>query len=123
MKKGVLVSGIIWIIMSAIALLIFVIMAGVSYFGLSDSQVLADSARAAGTTVEAAKEALTLTATMFTCAAIEMVLTIVFSIVLIAKRNSNMGKGAGIALGIVSIVFGSVLPGIFFIVDSAKTRS
>lgn len=50
------------------------------------------------------------------------VLSIVLTLILIFKRNSNMSKGAGIALGVISAIFGSLVPGILFAVDSAQSR-
>ena len=47
---------------------------------------------------------------------------VVFAIVDIKKRNSDMPKGKGIALGVVSAIFGAVVPGILTIVDSAMNR-
>ena len=47
---------------------------------------------------------------------------VAFSIVDIVKRNSEMSKAKGIVLGVFSTVFGAVVPGILFIIDSAKTR-
>jgi hypothetical protein len=45
-----------------------------------------------------------------------------YSFVLVGLRNKQTGKGAGIALGIVGIVLGAELPGIFTIIDAAKNR-
>lgn len=50
------------------------------------------------------------------------VLSIVLTLILIFKRNSNMSKSAGIALGVISAIFGSLVPGILFAVDSAQSR-
>ncbi len=42
--------------------------------------------------------------------------------ILLVKRNSDMKKAPDIVLGVFGIIFGAVVPGIFFIVDSAQTR-
>ena len=50
------------------------------------------------------------------------VLSIILTIILIVKRNSEMSKNAGIALGVITAIFGAIAPGILFAVDSAKSR-
>ena len=47
---------------------------------------------------------------------------VVFAIIDIIKRNADMPKGKGIALGVVSAIFGAVVPGVLTIVDSAMNR-
>ena len=47
---------------------------------------------------------------------------VVFAIVDIKQRNSDMPKGKGICLGVVSAIFGAVVPGVLTIVDSAMNR-
>jgi len=47
---------------------------------------------------------------------------VAFSIVDIVKRNSEMSKTKGVILGVVSALLGAVVPGILFIIDSAKNR-
>ena len=51
-----------------------------------------------------------------------LIVAAILDIVLLIKRNSSMGKGAGIALGVFGIIFGAALPGIFFIADLVQTR-
>ena len=114
MKKGVLISGIITMISYGITALIFLIVGIVNLVakGLADSDPGAIPA-----------EEPAIVGTVFLVLAGFFLLSVIFSGILIHKRNSEMGKGAGIALGVFGIIFGAVLPGIFFIVDSAKTRS
>lgn len=50
------------------------------------------------------------------------VISIILTLILILKRNSNMSKTSGIVLGVICAVFGSLIPGILFAVDSAQTR-
>lgn len=47
---------------------------------------------------------------------------VVFAIIDIIKRNADMPKGKGIALGVVSVIFGAFVPGVLTIVDSAMNR-
>ena len=114
MKKGVLISGIITMIAYGITALVFLI---VGIVGIA-AKGMADADPGAIPTEEAIAASI-----VFLVFAGFFILSVVFSGVLIGKRNSEMGKGAGIALGVVGIVFGAVVPGIFFIIDSATTRS
>lgn len=113
MKKGVLISGIITIISYAIVALVFLI-AGIIN--------IAAKGMAEGDSGAIPAPELAIVATVFLAIAGYFVVSIVFSGVMIGKRNSSMGKGAGIALGVFGIIFGAVVPGIFFIADSAQTR-
>ncbi|MBO5529699.1 MAG: hypothetical protein J6A47_10385, partial [Bacilli bacterium] len=61
--------------------------------------------------------------TIYGVVAFYAIVAAIYSFVLVGLgRNTTMGKGGGIALGVVGIVLGATLPGIFFIIDSAKTR-
>ncbi len=114
MKKGVLISGIITIISYGIVALVFLIVGiiNIAAKGMADADPGAIPA-----------EELTVVAIVFLAIAGYFLLSIIFSGIMIGKRNSNMSKGAGVALGIFGILFGALLPGIFFICDSAQTRS
>ena len=114
MKKGILISGIITIATYAIVALVFLIV-GLVYIATNG---MANEDPGAIQTEE-----LIVVAAIFLSIAGYLVLSIIFSGVMIGKRNSSMGKGAGIALGIFGILFGAVVPGILFIADSGKTRS
>ena len=114
MKKGVLISGIITIVTYAIVALVFFIV-GMVYIntkGMVDPDPGAIPA-----------EELAVVATVFLCIAGYLLLGIIFSGIMIGTRYSKMGKGGGIVLGILGILFGAVVPGIFFLADSASTRN
>lgn len=113
MKKGVLISGIITIVIYGIMAMIFGIVGGVQLAAKGMAEVDPGTIPA---------EELAIVATVFLAIAGYFVVSIVFSGIMIGKRNSSMGKGAGIALGVFGIIFGAVVPGIFFIADSAQTR-
>ena len=114
MKKGILISGIITIASYSIVALVFLIVGIINFVakGMADSDPGAIPA-----------EELTVVAVVFLALAGYFLLAIIFSGIMIGKRNSSMGKGAGIVLGIFGILFGALVPGIFFLADSAKTRS
>lgn len=124
MKKGILVSGIIWAILCIIGALVCGILGAVYAFALqaANSDIIAQAAQQSNVTIEEAKAIISVASTLMFVAACEMVAGFVFSIILMAKRNSAMSKGPGIALGVVGAVLGATLPGILFIVDSAKNR-
>ena len=112
-RKGVLISGLITLITYAIVALVFLIVGiiNIAAKGMADADPGAIPA-----------EELTIVAIVFLSLACYFLLGIIFSGIMIGKRNAEMSKGAGIALGIFGILFGAVLPGIFFIADSAQTR-
>ena len=114
MKKGILISGIITIVIYSIMTIVFLIVGIINFVtkGMADSDPGAIPA-----------EELTVVAIVFLAIAGYFLLSVIFSGIMIGKRNSGMGKGAGVALGVFGILFGAILPGIFFIADSAKTRS
>ena len=114
MKKGVLISGIITIVAYSILTLVF------SIVGIAQ---LVGNSMAEGDPGAIPADEVTAVATVFLAIAGTCLLGLIFAAILMGKRNSNMGKGGGIALGIVGIVMGAVVPGIFFVIDSAKTRS
>ena len=113
MKKGVLISGIITIISYAIVAFVFLIVGiiNIATKGMADSDPGAIPAPELATV-----------AALFLAIAGYFLVSIIFSGIMIGKRNSSMGKGAGIALGVFGIIFGAIVPGIFFIADSAQTR-
>ena len=125
MKKAILISGIIWAVASIVLAIVFVSMGGLSLtaMGTQEGQkVINDFAAQNNVTVEAAKAALTVSATALVVAGIWLFVAAAYSFVLVGLRNKQTGKGAGIALGIVGIVLGAELPGIFTIIDAAKNR-
>lgn len=113
MKKGVLISGIITIISYAIVALVFFIVGIIN---------IAAKGMAEGDPGAIPAPELAAVAAVFLAIAGYFLVGIVFSGIMIGKRNSPMGKGAGIVLGVFGIIFSAVVPGIFFIVDSAQTR-
>ena len=113
MKKGILISGIITIVFYGIMALIF---------GIGGAIQLAAKGMAEADPGAIPAEELAIVATVFLVLAGYFLVGLIFSAVLIGKRNSDMGKGAGIALGVFGIIVGAVVPGIFFIADSAQTH-
>ena len=121
MKKAILISGIFWAVFSGIAALILFLVGAV----VNSPEVIQETVnQSQGTiTLEQAQVAAAAAQALMIGWAVYFLLGLVFAIVLIVLRNNlRIGKGAGIALGIVGVVLGATLPGIFFIVDSAKNR-
>ena len=114
MKKAVLISGIVTIASYAVVALVFLIVGliNITVKGMADTDPGAIPA-----------PELAIVSIVFLSVAGYFILSIIFSAIMIGKRNSNMSKGAGIVLGVLGIIFGALLPGIFFIVDSAESRS
>ena len=108
MKKAILITGIIWIVL-ALAVSIFEIVYGANLFNTVKT----------GDVEWEANVALGVANIIVGC---WFAIAIVFAIILILKRNSNMGKGAGIALGVIAAVLGAVAPGVLFVIDSAMNR-
>ena len=118
MKKAILISGIIWgILLALIAVLLFALAANAT-----NPQIVQEIANTQHVTVaEAEKLAKDAQLVLIVAGAVWVVATI-FSFVLVGLRNSTMPKGLGITFGIIGIVLGATLPGIFFIIDSARSR-
>jgi len=114
MKKAILVTGILTIVSYSIVALVFLIVGiiNIATKNMADADPGAIPA-----------EELTIVAIVFLSLAGYFVLSIIFSSIMIGTRNSSMGKGAGIVLGIFGVLFGAFLPGFLFIADSASTRS
>ncbi len=108
MKKAILIVGIIWIVLS--------LGAAISEITYGIGQLVDLSAGG----VEWKPDVVLGSANIVIGG--YYVISIIMTLVLILTRNSKMGKGAGIALGIIAIVLGSLVPGILFIVDSANNR-
>lgn len=125
MKKAILISGIIWAVISIVLAIVFVSMGGLSLSAMETAegqQVIQDFATQNKVTVEAAKAALTVSATALVVAGIWLFVAAAYSFVLVGLRNKTTGKAGGIALGVVGIVLGAELPGILTLIDSAKNR-
>ena len=114
MKKGIVISGIITIVGYSITALVLAIIGIVDIVSANIDAI-----------EEGAMELpeLLIAGIVLVSIAGYFLLGMIMSIVLIAKRNSNMGKGAGIALGVIGIALSAVVPGILFLVDSAKNRN
>ena len=113
MKKAILISGIVTIVSYATVMLIFLI---VGFVNIA-AKGMAETGPGA---VEA--EELAIVGAVFLGLAGGLLLAVIFAGIMIGKRFSGMGKGAGITLGVFGVLSGAVVPGIIFIVDSAKTR-
>ena len=113
MRKGVLISGIITIVVYGIMAMVFGIVGLVNL-------VANDMAQADPGAIK--PEELAALATVFLVIAGTCLLGLIFAAIMVGKRNSSMGKGGGITLGVFGIIMGAVVPGIFFIIDSAKNR-
>ena len=121
MKKAILISGIFWAVFCAITALILFLVGAVA----NSPEVIQETVnQSQGTiTLEQAQVAAAAAQALMIGWAVYFVLGLVFAIVLIVLRNNlRIGKGAGIALGVFGIIVGAVVPGIFFIADSAQTR-
>ena len=118
MKKAILISGIIWGVLAVITGIIFLAVSPV--FGSKEviDEVIKNNP---DITREAAEAAAAVLVTTFAVIGGELLAGGVFSFVLAGVRNKG-GKGAGIALGIVGIVLGAILPGIFTLIDAIKNR-
>ena len=108
MKKAILIVGIVWIVLS-LAIAITEITYGIGVLQVLKSESVEWEAN------------VVLGAANIIVGSVYGI-AIIFTLVLILLRNSNMSKGAGIALGVVAAIFGSLVPGILFIVDSATNR-
>lgn len=128
MKTTIKITGIIWTIVCFLAALILLLVGAVVLGGAeAAAQTMIDELVEQGAT-----EIPTLQELMVGIQLVAVVLLVlggylvvggIFSIVLTANaHNEKLGKGAGIALGIVSFVFGAELPAVFFVIDSAITR-
>ena len=122
MKKAIRISGIIWGVFVALGALVVLILAGGSG-AVKDEVINQTMSNTAGLTREQAELAFDILITVLFVAGGLMVAGAVFSFVLVGLAGSSMGKGAGIFVGILGIVLAAELPGILFIVDSAKNRS
>lgn len=122
MKKAVKITGVIWGILCIINVILFVIMGAIFIYSMNNAEFLAKMATELNRSEDVVKQACGVLVALSFNLAIYCVAGTVFSFVLVGKVNSNMHKGPGIALGIISAVFGALLPAIFFIVDSAITR-
>ena len=114
MKNGIRIAGIITIILYSVLVLVFTIVGLVNMvtYNIAVSEGDGDEV-----------VLLIAVATTFFILAGAFLLGLIFSAVLIAKRNSLMAKGAGIALGVIGVLFAAYIHGILFIVDSAKSRN
>ena len=108
MKKAILIVGIIWAILCLI-LGIFQIVYGV--FDFTDRTITGGSAD---------PDPIRGTANLIV--GIWLLIGACLSCLTVFKRESNMSKKQGITLGVFCIIFGAEVPGILFIVDSAKNR-
>ena len=108
MKKAILIVGIIWAIL-CLLLGIFEIVYAI--FDFSGGTI-------GGTTLE--PDAIRGTANLIL--GIWLLVGACLSCITVIKRNSNMSRKHGITLGVFAIIFGAEVPGILFIVDSAKNR-
>ena len=122
MKKAVLITGIIWAIAMGVSMIIFGILSIIYVAAANSPEAIAQAAQAAKVTEEEAKAVAVAIALFMVVATIYCITGLVFSIVFAATRNKEFGKGKGIALGIIGAILGAELPGIFYIIDSAKTR-
>ena len=114
MKKGVLISGVITIVIYSIIALVFGIVGGINIAtkGMADADPGAIPA-----------PELLIVAIVFLSIAGHFILGIIMSGILIGTRNSNISKAGGIVLGILGILFSAILPGIFYLCDSIETRN
>ena len=117
MKKAIQITGIIWAVMCGITAIVF--LAGGSLFAAAFAEIMKQQG---GVPEEEIKIAAAAMLAMYIVLGVIMLVAAIYSIVLVALKNKQMAKGAGIALGAIGIVVGAELPGIFFLIDSIKNR-
>lgn len=130
MKKAILISGIIWAVVSIVLAIVFVLMGGLSLAKLSLSntgsvsidQCEYDPMRDDFICPQGENNFLIVSATALVVVGIWLFVAAAYSFVLVGLRNKATGKAGGIVLGIVGIVLGAELPGILTLIDSAKNR-
>lgn len=118
MKKAILITGIIWGILCVIGALIMLPLGAAA----TTPEFVQELMKAGQVTEAEAKAVALVTAEILFSIGAWLLVGGVFSFVLAGIRNKGFSKGAGIALGIIGIVVGAELPGIFMIVDSAVNR-
>ena len=122
MKKAINITGILWTLALIGGMFACIGLGAFCFMALESAKDLAEIAKSAQITLEEAKNVVPMLGGMLICAGVLYLVGAVLCIVMTAKRNSNMSKGAGIALGVFGILTGGTLPGLLFIIDSAKTR-
>ena len=120
MKKAIRISGIIWAVFMVLFAVIFLI-AALTSNGIKEDMI-AEIMKNPDVTREVAEQAFNIAIYMAYGAAVYLFVGAAYSIVLVSSAGSSVGKGLGIFLGVLGIVLGAELPGILFIVDSAKNR-
>ena len=109
MKKAILITGIIWLVLCVAGAVIELFVGIGDLMGMDVGWAKVDPNQALGAANIVLGSLLAIGA--------------ILDVVLLAKRNSeNLKKGPGIALGVIAAVFGATLPGIFFAVDSGINR-
>ena len=111
MKKAILITGIIWLI-ACLGIGVTEIIIGISGFmtiSSSSGQAQIDPNPILGA-------ANIIVGSLFIVGA-------VLDLVILIKRNSDMKKAPGIALGVIAAVFGASVPGILFAIDSGINRA
>ena len=117
MKKAIQITGIIWAIVCGISAIIF--FAGGSLFAAAFAELMKQQG---GVPEEEIKIAAAAMLAVYMVLGVYMLVAAIYSIVLVAVKNKQMSKGAGIAMAVVGIVLGAELPGVFFLIDSIKNR-
>ena len=108
MKKAILISGIVWMVLCLAGGLFEIL------YGIGQLTPLKSGS------VDWQPDYVLGTANI--CIGCYLVVGIALTVLLILKRNSEMNKTKGLVLGIVAAVFGALVPGVLFAVDSVKTR-
>ena len=122
MKKAVLITGVIWAVLTFLCALVFMIL-GLVFISAAPEVAQTLVIEGEELTPEQILALVYGIAGVFVFFAVYFIIGGVFSIVLVVNRaNEKIKKGAGIALGIVAFVLGAELPGVFFVIDSAMHR-
>lgn len=108
MKKAILITGIIWAVLCLAGAIVEIT------YGIGQLTPLQSAS------VEWKADVALGTANI--CIGCDLAIAAALSLVLVFTRNSKMSKTAGLILGIVAAVLGSLVPGILFAVDSVQTR-
>ena len=123
MQKGVRLSSIIFIPLLVIAMLVTLIVSIVFFVAsAAPDEVFIEAGASTAEEIAAARGLAAGTAGSALVWVFILIAGLVIDIILLAKSKAPYGRATMIVLGVFGIIFGAVVPGIFFIADSAQTR-
>lgn len=110
----------LWAIASFIGLIVFIML--LAQFSEAHDTYVLDLARNQGYTKNEAEDAFSTHCLFLILPAVLCLLSGGWSLLLFALFKRDMAMGYGIALGCIGIQMCAILPGILYIIDSAKHR-